>query len=160
MIRRDGGGGPSAAACVAEAPLLRVRDLVKHFPVRGGGIIPRTVGQVQAVSGVSFDVDGGGDARAGRRVRLRQVDGGPGRAAAAPGHLRLGAVRGPRADHARSRASCAACGAHLQIVFQDPFASLNPRWTINNIVAEPLQIHGVARAACSSGWTSCWRRSG
>ena len=43
----------------AAEPLLRVRELVKNFPVRGGGIIPRTVGQVQAVSGVSFDVDSG-----------------------------------------------------------------------------------------------------
>ena len=125
-------------------PLLRVRDLVKHFPVRGGGIIPRTIGQVQAVSGVSFDVEAGetlglvgesgcGKSTVGRAVlQLRPATSGSvrfeGRELTTLGPREL---RGVRRD--------------LQIVFQDPFASLNPRWTINNIVAEPLQIHGVQR---------------
>jgi oligopeptide/dipeptide ABC transporter ATP-binding protein len=129
-----------------EAPLLRVRDLVKHFPVRGGGIIPRTIGQVQAVSGVSFDVEAGetlglvgesgcGKSTVGRAVlQLRPATSGSvlfeGQELTALDPRRLRGVR-----------------RHLQIVFQDPFASLNPRWTINNIVAEPLQIHGVQGSA-------------
>jgi oligopeptide/dipeptide ABC transporter ATP-binding protein len=126
----------------AAEPLLRVRELVKNFPVRGGGIIPRTVGQVQAVSGVSFDVDSGetlglvgesgcGKSTVGRAVlQLRPATSGSvrfaGRELTTLGPREL---RGVRRD--------------LQIVFQDPFASLNPRWTINNIVAEPLHIHGA-----------------
>jgi peptide/nickel transport system ATP-binding protein/oligopeptide transport system ATP-binding protein len=128
------------------APLLRVRDLVKHFPVRGGGIIPRTIGQVQAVSGVSFDVEAGetlglvgesgcGKSTVGRAVlQLRPATSGSvrfeGRELTTLGPRELRGVR-----------------RHLQIVFQDPFASLNPRWTINNIVAEPLQIHGIQGSA-------------
>ncbi len=122
--------------------LLQVRDLVKHFPVRGGGIIPRTVGQVQAVSGVSFELGAGqtlglvgesgcGKSTVGRAVlQLRPATSGSvrfdGQELTTLGPREL---RGVRRD--------------LQIVFQDPFASLNPRWTINNIVAEPLQIHGA-----------------
>ena len=123
-------------------PLLRVRDLVKNFPVRGGGILRRTVGQVQAVSGVSFDVDTGetlglvgesgcGKSTVGRAVlQLRPATSGSVRFAGRElTGLGVRELRGVRRD--------------LQIVFQDPFASLNPRWTINNIVAEPLRIHGA-----------------
>jgi peptide/nickel transport system ATP-binding protein/oligopeptide transport system ATP-binding protein len=136
-------GDAATAQPDAELPLLRVRDLVKNFPVRGGGIIPRTVGQVQAVSGVSFDVASGetlglvgesgcGKSTVGRAVlQLRPATSGSvlfeGQELTTLGPRQLRGVR-----------------RHLQIVFQDPFASLNPRWTINNIVAEPLQIHGGA----------------
>jgi len=124
------------------APLLSVRDLVKNFPVRGGGIIPRTIGQVQAVSGVSFDVERGqtlglvgesgcGKSTVGRAVlQLRR---------ATSGSVRFEGQELTDMDARRLR----GVRRHLQIVFQDPFASLNPRWTVNSIVAEPLQIHGV-----------------
>jgi peptide/nickel transport system ATP-binding protein/oligopeptide transport system ATP-binding protein len=124
------------------APLLRVRDLVKNFPVRGGGIIPRTVGMVQAVSGVSFELDEGqtlglvgesgcGKSTVGRAVlQLRPATSG---SVVFEGQELT--TLGPREMRGVRRG--------LQIVFQDPFASLNPRWTINNIVAEPLQIFRV-----------------
>ena len=123
--------------------LLEVRDLVKHFPVRGRGVVPRTAGQVQAVSGVSLDLDAGetlglvgesgcGKSTVGRSIlQLHRPTSGSVRFAGRElTTLTERQLRGVRRD--------------LQIVFQDPYASLNPRWPVNDIVAEPLRIHGVS----------------
>ena len=123
--------------------LLQVRDLVKMFPVRKRGIITRTVGQVQAVSGLSFDLkasetvglvgeSGCGKSTTGRAImQLHKPTSGSvrfdGRELTTMPSRRLRAVR-----------------RDLQIVFQDPYASLNPRWQVNDIVAEPIRIHGSA----------------
>ena len=123
------------------APLLAVRDLVKEFPVRGGGVVPRTVGRVQAVSGVSLDLAAGetlglvgesgcGKSTVGRAILQlqRPTSGSVCFAGRELTTLPERALRAVRRD--------------LQIVFQDPYASLNPRWPVNDIVAEPLRIHG------------------
>jgi oligopeptide/dipeptide ABC transporter ATP-binding protein len=125
---------------VATEPLLSVRDLVKDFPVRGGGIIPRTVGQVRAVAGVSMDLrpgetlglvgeSGCGKSTVGRcLLRLHEPT---------SGSVRFGGEELTTASSRRMR----ALRREIQIVFQDPYASLNPRWTVNQIVAEPFAIH-------------------
>jgi peptide/nickel transport system ATP-binding protein/oligopeptide transport system ATP-binding protein len=131
----------TAGRGAGNAPLLEVTDLVKTFPVRGGGIIPRTVGHVHAVSGVSFSLAAGetlglvgesgcGKSTTGRAVlQLHKPTSGSvtfeGRELTKLGNRGL---RGVRRD--------------MQIVFQDPYASLNPRWQINDIVSEPFKIHG------------------
>ncbi len=116
-------------------PILTVRDLVKEFPVRGGG-------RVHAVSGVSFDLGDGetlgvvGESGCGKSTMARCV-------------LRLmeptsGEVRFRGRDVlGLGRKDLRALRADLQIVFQDPFASLNPRMQVWSIVAEPLIVHGM-----------------
>jgi peptide/nickel transport system ATP-binding protein/oligopeptide transport system ATP-binding protein len=122
-------------------PLLEVHDLVKRFPVRGGGIIKRTVGHVDAVSGISFDLHTGetlglvgesgcGKSTTGRAIlQLHRPTSGSvkfqGTELTTLGNRRLRPLR-----------------REMQIVFQDPYASLNPRWQINDIVTEPFKIHG------------------
>jgi len=133
-------GGASASV---EDPILAVRDLVKNFPIRSG-LFRRTVGQVQAVSGLSFDV--------GRGETLGLVgESGCGKSTTARLLLRLlpataGSIKfegeelvGARAGRIRD------LRRRIQIVFQDPYASLNPRMTIQGIVAEPLKVHGLWR---------------
>ncbi|HEY3610168.1 MAG TPA: dipeptide ABC transporter ATP-binding protein [Pseudonocardiaceae bacterium] len=121
--------------------MLEVRDLVKRFPVRGGGIIKRTVGYVDAVSGISFDLrpgetlglvgeSGCGKSTTGRAIlQLHRPTSGSvkfqGTELTKLGNQRLRPLR-----------------REMQIVFQDPYASLNPRWQINDIVTEPFKIHG------------------
>ena len=122
--------------------LLEVSDLVKHYPVRSG-ILRRRVGTVHAVDGVSFTVGVGetlglvGESGCGKstvaRSILRLVE--PTR-----GSIRLNGLdithlgKADLRPHRRS----------MQIIFQDPFASLNPRMTAGDIVGEPLSVHGLA----------------
>jgi len=124
-------------------PLLEVRDLVKNFPVRGSGMVTRTVAQVHAVSGVSFDLDVGetlgvvGESGCGKstlgRTLVRLID------------PTSGSVLFDGTDVAAlQRSGLRQFRREAQIVFQDPYASLNPRMTIAGIVGEPIDIHKLA----------------
>ena len=140
------GRGGTAVDRASTEPLLAVRDLVKEFPVRGGTILPRTVGRVRAVSGVSLELrpgetlglvgeSGCGKSTVGRCV-LRLYE-------PTAGSIRFGGEELTGATPRRMR----AIRRDLQIVFQDPYASLNPRWTVNRIVREPFEIHEQAENA-------------
>lgn len=122
-------------------PLLEVEDLKKYYPIRKG-LLSRTVGHVHAVDGISFTV--------GRRETLGLVgESGCGKSTAAKSILNLlrptsGAVKlnGRRIDNLRPRAM-REVRQELQIVFQDPYSSLNPRLTVEEIVAEPMVNFGT-----------------
>jgi oligopeptide/dipeptide ABC transporter ATP-binding protein len=131
-------GGLSEQRAGAE-PILEVRDLVKHFPVRSG-MLQRTVGQVHAVCEISFDVSPGetlglvGESGSGKsttaRLLMRLLP-------ATAGTVRF---RGQDVLETSGKAMRNLRRA-MQIVFQDPYASLNPRMTVNAIIAEPLRVH-------------------
>ena len=122
--------------------LLEVRDLCKHFPIRRG-ILSRVVGQVRAVDGVSFDVYRGetlglvGESGCGKttlaRAILRLTD-------VTSGEIRFDGVDilGLGANDMRRLRK------RMQIVFQDPYGSLNPRLTVGSMIAEAIKIHKLA----------------
>ncbi len=123
----------------AQAPLLEVEDLVTHFPIRAG-LFRKTIGHVHAVDGVSLTVNeretvgvvgesGCGKTTFGRSL-LRLVE-------PTSGTVRFRGEDVRMASNDRMR----ELRAEMQIVFQDPYASLNPRMPVNDIVAEPLHIH-------------------
>ena len=121
--------------------VLEVTDLKKHFPVKRG-IIRRTVGQVYAVDGVSFDV------REGETLGL-VGESGCGKSTVARTVLRLleptsGTIKldGHDITHL-SKAELRRHRRGMQMIFQDPYSSLNPRMTAGDIVGEPLEVHGV-----------------
>src|SRR5947208_6950287 len=123
-------------------PLLEVTDLVKHYPVRSG-ILRRRAGIVHAVDGVSFSLGSGetlglvGESGCGKstvaRSVLRLVE-------PTAGHIRL---NGRDITHL-GKSELRTHRRSMQIVFQDPFASLNPRMTAGETVGEPLSVHGMA----------------
>lgn len=127
---------------MTDEPLLSVSHLVKRFPVRSRGLVTRTIGHVDAVSDVSFDL------REGETLGL-VGESGCGKSTTARCILQLveptsGSVRfeGRELVGLATR-EMRPLRARMQIVFQDPYGSLNPRWQVNEAVAEPLKVHGV-----------------
>jgi oligopeptide/dipeptide ABC transporter ATP-binding protein len=127
----------------AGEPILSIRDLVMEFPIRAG-VFRRQVGSVQAVSGVSLDLyphetlgvvgeSGCGKSTLGRST-LRLVE-------PTSGTVMFGTEDVTKASKHRMR----ELRRDMQMVFQDPYASLNPRLPIRDIVGEPMKIHGVPR---------------
>ncbi|CAG0943358.1 sulfate transport system ATP-binding protein [Gammaproteobacteria bacterium] len=127
------------------SPLLEVRELRKHFPIRGG-LLRRVLGQVKAVDGVSLQLD------AGRTLGL-VGESGCGKSTLGRAILRLqeptsGQVilRGEDIT-ALPKRSLVAQRRQMQIIFQDPYASLNPRRTVGQAIREPLDVHQAGTPA-------------
>jgi oligopeptide/dipeptide ABC transporter ATP-binding protein len=145
-------GGPQSASAVAlpdspqgsTEPLVQVRDLVKHFPITHGIVVQRKVGAVKAVDGVSFEVRRGetlglvGETGCGKsttaRLVMRLLD-------ATSGEVRFDGQDITRIGGSRLK----AVRREMQMIFQDPYSSLNPRKTIGSIIGEPFAIHGLER---------------
>ncbi len=121
-------------------PILSVRNLVKHFPLTQGVIFKKQIGAVQAVSDVSFDLYPGetlglvGESGCGKSTTAKLL-------------LRLEKVTSGQAFYkgkdifAMKKRELRTLRRNIQIVFQDPYASLNPRMTVGDIISEPWEIH-------------------
>ena len=131
---------------MSETPVLQVNGLVKHFPVARGVLRRKLIGVVRAVEDVSFEIARGetlalvGESGCGKSTTGRLV-------------LRLmnptaGSIRFKGEEIAGlDKDAMRRMRRHLQIIFQDPYASLNPRMTVGDILSEPLNVHGIGDTA-------------
>ncbi|HLH14948.1 MAG TPA: ABC transporter ATP-binding protein [Solirubrobacteraceae bacterium] len=138
-------GGPAQdAGARADEPLVRLRGLTKHFPITRGIIFQRRIGAVRAVDGIDLDIRRGetlgivGETGCGKsttaRLMVRLLD------------ASAGEIDFEGRDVTRLRgAQLKAMRREVQMIFQDPQSSLNPRKTIGSIIAEPFAIHGLLR---------------
>ncbi len=121
-------------------PLVQVENLTKHFPVFRGIVIQRKVGAVRAVDGISFTIQRGetlglvGESGCGKTTAGRTLLG------LYPATAGVVTIDGRDVRSAKGR-NLLAIRRTAQMIFQDPYASLNPRWTVNSIVSEPLRVH-------------------
>ncbi|MEU8751013.1 ABC transporter ATP-binding protein [Streptomyces chartreusis] len=136
---------PAPREATADAPgepLLVVEKLVKHFPVKGGFPIRRTVGQVQAVDGIDLTVHVGesfglvGESGCGKSTTGRLIT-----KLVEPTSGRI-SYRGQDITHA-GRRQLAPIRSEIQMIFQDPYSSLNPRQTVGKIISGPMEINGI-----------------
>jgi oligopeptide transport system ATP-binding protein len=125
--------------------LVRVENLTKHFPITRGIIVQRQVGAVQAVDNVSFEIKEGetlglvGESGCGKSTTGRTIIQ-LYRATSGKVYYKdrdLSDLKGEGLRHLRR---------NMQIIFQDPYASLNPRMTVGDIVGEPLEVHGIVKS--------------
>ncbi len=142
QLAPDAGKSAGATGGGDDGALVQVRDLVKHFPITSGVFLQKQVGAVQAVDGVSFDVRRGetlgivGETGSGKSTTARLV-------------TRLleptsGEIRFDGQDITKIKGKrLKAVRREVQMIFQDPYSSLNPRKTIGSIIAEPFVIHGL-----------------
>jgi peptide/nickel transport system ATP-binding protein/oligopeptide transport system ATP-binding protein len=124
------------------APLVEVRNLVKHFPITQGLLLQRQVGAVKAVDDISFEVMPGetlglvGETGCGKSTTARLI--------VRLLHPTSGVIRFEGEDIAlRRKDSLKALRRQMQMIFQDPYSSLNPRKTVGSIIADPFVIHGM-----------------
>jgi oligopeptide transport system ATP-binding protein len=140
-LRAEGAAVPAELTPGAGEVLLEVRDLVKHFSV-GGGLFGGPAGTVRAVDGVSFAL---------RRGETLGLVGESGCGKTTTGRCILQLERPTRGQvmfegrdlGALSETDLRPMRRRMQVIFQDPYASLNPRMTVGQILAEPLAVHGV-----------------
>jgi oligopeptide transport system ATP-binding protein len=125
---------------VQQPPIVVVENLVKHFPVTRGIVFQRKTGAVRAVDDISFSIACGetlglvGESGCGKTTAGRTI------LNLYPATSGTVTIDGHDMRHARG-AELMAVRRKAQMIFQDPFASLNPRWTVNAIVSEPMRVH-------------------
>ena len=125
-------------------PLVIVKNLTKHFPVMRGIVIQRKVGAVRAVDGISFSIERGetlglvGESGCGKTTAGRTLLG------LYPATDGVVTIDGHNVRSAKGK-EVLAIRRTAQMIFQDPYSSLNPRWTVNSIVSEPLRVHHLLR---------------
>ncbi|MGA9746660.1 MAG: dipeptide ABC transporter ATP-binding protein [Nocardioides sp.] len=140
MTDTDVSAAPSASH--GDGPILEVSNLTKYFPVRSSGLVRRTIGQVQAVDGVSFQVQRGsalglvGESDCGKsttgRLITRLYD-------PTAGSMKFDG----REISQLTNKQMLPLRSEIQMIFQDPYSSLNPRHTVGAIVGTPLRVHKV-----------------
>jgi oligopeptide/dipeptide ABC transporter ATP-binding protein len=126
------------------SPLVSVRDLKKHFPIYKGLVFDKQVGAVHAVDGISFDLRPGitlgmvGESGCGKTTAGRTILG------LYPMTSGTVSINGHNIA-STDREEIKMIRREAQMIFQDPYASLNPRWTVNAIVSEPIRVHNLAK---------------